>query len=95
MNTNALDLAPLIAPHARYGIAGGHYRCECAHTYEPVIRTDGHPDVEQAEIMRERHAQHIAEQLIAAGVELPAPDPRQALRDKVAARRRLADSPQA
>jgi hypothetical protein len=97
--THPTDLAVLIAPHARYGIAGGYYRCECSHTYEAVIRAaEGCVDVEQQEIMRERHAQHIAEQLIAAGVELPAPDPRQALRDRVAARgnyRRLSDSPQA
>ena len=97
MTTHPMELAALITPHARYGLAGGYYRCECAHTYEAVIRTGEAPDVEQQDIMRERHAQHIAEQLIAAGVELPLPDPRQALRERVAARggRRVADRPQA
>jgi hypothetical protein len=94
--THPVDLAVLIAPHTRYGVAGGYYRCECSHTYEAVVRADGGgPDQEQADVMRERHAQHIAEQLIAAGVELPLPDPRQALRDRVAARRKVADRPQA
>lgn len=94
--THPADLSALIVPHARYGIAGGYYRCDCAHTYEAVVRAEaGTIDQEQVEWMRERHAQHIAEQLIAAGVELPLPDPRQALRDRVAARRRVSDSPQA
>lgn len=95
-STNALDLAAIIEPHIAGGISGGYYRCECSHTYEAVIRSpEGHPDAEQAQVIHARHAQHIAEQLIAAGVELPAPDPRQAMRDRIAARRKVADAPQA
>ncbi|UXE04790.1 hypothetical protein QEH44_gp54 [Arthrobacter phage Shambre1] len=87
MPSNQPDLDALLLPHVRLAVAGGYYRCGCSHTYEAAIDAHLQPAAaaEQAQIMDYRHAQHVAEQLLSAGVELPKPDPRQALRDRAAA----------
>lgn len=91
------SLQDIIRPHVGITTAGGSYRCTCLHTYEAVVTVDdtrlgavkhGHtdqiPDPDQRLIIDELHAQHIAERLLAAGVEPPRPkDPRQALRDRL------------
>ena len=90
----ATTFQDLIYPHAAYLVAGGFYRCTCLHTYEQVLhipKQDGSEasnvrDPQQEEIMAMRHAQHVAEVLIAAGCTLPAPDPRQRLAERAAAR---------
>lgn len=77
----------ILFPHIQYVRAGGFWRCSCLHTYEQALTTStGDPDGEQEKIVAALHAQHLGEVLIKAGAQLPAPDPRQALRDRLASR---------
>lgn len=68
----------ILAKH-HFSMLGGRYGCTCGEDYGKVYRNP-----EQRPRMVSRHDHHVARVLFAAGATLPAGDPRNELRARMA-----------